>query len=153
MERDRSWCGSADGCSRLLCKMTIGDLQGLLGLRDLGHGGLGDKATALQLPFLLLLQQLAAHQAGDRGVVGEDADDVGASFDLLIEPVQRVGVPHLAPVLLREVQERQQVVSGGLHHIHSARELLAQHLADRYQAGRAIGLFQSLSKRPVLACA
>ena len=57
----------------------------LLGLRDLGHGGLGEETAALQLPFLLLLQQLTAHQPCNGGVVGEDADHVGASLDLLVE--------------------------------------------------------------------
>jgi hypothetical protein len=105
-------------------------LQGLFWLRDLGQGGLGDEAPALQLPFLLLLQQLAAHQAADRGVVREDADHVGASHDLLVEPLQRVGAPDLAPVRLGAVEERQHVVAGGFHHWHSTRELLAQHFGD-----------------------
>jgi len=35
---------------------AYGELQRLLWLRDLGHGGLRDEAAALQLPFLLLLQ-------------------------------------------------------------------------------------------------
>ena len=55
-------------------------LQGLFWLRDLGHGRFGEKAPAFQLPFLLLLQQLAAHQPHDLNVVGEDADHVGAAF-------------------------------------------------------------------------
>ena len=41
--------------------------------------------------FLLLVQQLAAHEPGDRGIVGEDADRVGAALDLLLVPVQRAG--------------------------------------------------------------
>ena len=38
-------------------------------------------AGVLQLPFLLLLQQLATHQPHDRSVIGEDPDHVGAAFD------------------------------------------------------------------------
>jgi hypothetical protein len=32
-----------------------------------------------------------ADQPNDRGFVGEDPDDVGAAFDFLVEPLQRVG--------------------------------------------------------------
>lgn len=124
-----------DGSSLLLGKFTISELQGLFWFRDLGHGGLGEEPAALQLPFLLLLQQLAAHQPHDRSVVGEDADHVGAAFDLLIEPLERVGAPHLAPVLLREAQECQYLVTGGLHHRHGRRELLAEHLGDPLPVG------------------
>ena len=64
--------------------IALRELQHLLRLGDFGHGGLGEEAAAFQLPFLLLLQQLAAHQPGDRGVIGEDADDVDAAFDRVV---------------------------------------------------------------------
>ena len=83
----------------------------------------------------MLLEQLATHQPGDRSVVGEDADHVRAAFDCFVEPLERIGAPDLAPVLLREVQECQHVVSGGLHHGHSCRELRAQHLGDPLPVG------------------
>jgi hypothetical protein len=65
--------GAADGArhspmglhqTRLLSLVASHELQRLLGIRDLGHGGLGEEAPALQLPFLLLLQELASHQPG-----------------------------------------------------------------------------------------
>jgi hypothetical protein len=130
VDRGTSWRPSGDGCRRLRVDVAVHQLQGLLGLRDLCHGGLGEEAPALELPFLLLLQQLAAHQAGDRGVIGEDTDDIGAALDLLVEPLERVGAPDLAPVLLREVEEGQHVITGGLHHRYGGGELLAQHLGD-----------------------
>ena len=55
--------------------------------------------------------------------------------DLLVQALERVGAPDLAPVLLREVQERQHVVSRGLHHRHGGGELLAQHLRDPLPVG------------------
>ncbi len=61
--------------------MTIGEFQGLW-LRDLGHCGLGAEPKTLQLPSLVLLQPLTAGQSNDRSVFGEDADHVGAAFDL-----------------------------------------------------------------------
>lgn len=70
----RRWNSSADGCRRLLSLLGAHQFQELLGLRDLGHSGLGEEAPALQLTFHLLLQQVASHQPGDRVVVGEDAD-------------------------------------------------------------------------------
>jgi hypothetical protein len=75
------WCGLADGCAWLGRRISIGELQCLFWLRDFGHGGLGEEAAPLQLPILLLLQQLTANQPHDRGVIGEDADHVGAAFD------------------------------------------------------------------------
>ena len=48
----------------------------------------------------------------DRGVVGEHSHDVGASLDLAMEPLERVGGPDLAPVLDREPRERAEVVAG-----------------------------------------
>ncbi len=43
--------------------------------QDSDHAFGGDHAAALQLPVLVLVQQYRPHQAGDRGVVEEDADD------------------------------------------------------------------------------
>ena len=68
-------------------------------LVQLGHLESREHEAVIELPFLLLLQQYRTHQAGDRGVDGEDADDEGTSFDLLVKPLQRVGAPDLAPVL------------------------------------------------------
>jgi hypothetical protein len=41
----------------------------------------------LQLPLVVLLEQHRADQADDRGFIGEDADDIGAAFDLFVEPL------------------------------------------------------------------
>jgi hypothetical protein len=42
------------------------------------------------LPFVVGLDQHRAGQAQQRGGVGEDADDIGAALDLLVEPLERV---------------------------------------------------------------
>jgi hypothetical protein len=41
-----------------------------------------------------LLGEHGADEADDRGAVGEDADDVGAATDLLVEPLERVVIPY-----------------------------------------------------------
>ena len=46
----------------------------------------------------LMARQDAADQAHHRRGVGKDADHVGAAFDLLVEPLERVVRPDLAPV-------------------------------------------------------
>ena len=114
VDRGRSWCLSADGFVWLGGRISIGELQGLFWLRDLGHGCLGEKAPAFQLPFLLLLQQLAAHQPHDRSVVGEDADHVGAAFGFLsvVKPLQR-RCPSAAGPRAAAMQARPVVA--GLH--------------------------------------
>ena len=45
----------------------------------------------LQLPLVVLLQQHRADQPDDRRLIWEDADDIGAPLDLLVEPFERVG--------------------------------------------------------------
>jgi hypothetical protein len=63
-------------------------LQLIAGLVQFGHRQFREDAAAIELPFLLLLQQQRTHQADDRGVVGKDADDAGAALDLLVEALQ-----------------------------------------------------------------
>jgi len=69
----------------------MGFRQGIGAGRNGSHGIEGEHAAALQLPVLMLLQQHRAHQACDRGVVGEDADNAGAAFDELDWPSAPLG--------------------------------------------------------------
>jgi hypothetical protein len=55
---------------------------------------------------------------------GEDADDVGAAADLLVESFLGVVGPDLAPHLLGERGERQQIRPGGLQVIGPLGELV-----------------------------
>ena len=50
-------------------------------LRDEGHALDREHAAALQLPVLVLLPQHRPHQAHDRVVAGDDADNAGAALD------------------------------------------------------------------------
>jgi hypothetical protein len=52
-----------------------------------------------------------------------------------IDPLQRVGAPDLAPVHLRELEERQHIITGGLHDRHGGGELFAQHRGDPLPVG------------------
>ena len=54
------------------------------------------------------LDQDGAGQAEQGGRVGEHPDDVGAAFDLLVHPLQRVSGPDLLPVRDRELGEGRQ---------------------------------------------
>jgi hypothetical protein len=67
------------------------DLPGIGGggCSQFGHD-LNLHVAVLQLPFIVLLEQYRANQPNDRGSIGEDADDVGASLDLFVEPLERV---------------------------------------------------------------
>ena len=56
---------------------------------------------ALDGPFIVLLEQDRADQAGDGVLVGEDANDVGAALDFAIEALQRVGGVDLWSVVPR----------------------------------------------------
>ncbi len=52
---------------------------------------------ALDGPFVVLFEQDSSDQAGDRLLVWEDADDLGAPLDLPVEPFDRVGNRYEAP--------------------------------------------------------
>jgi len=43
----------------------------------------------LPLPVVILLEEDGADEADDRLLVREDADDVGASLELLVQPLKR----------------------------------------------------------------
>ena len=58
----------------------------------------------LQLLLVVLLEQYRTDQADDRGFIGEDADDIGAAFDLFVEPLKWVGAVQFAAVRLGEIQ-------------------------------------------------
>jgi hypothetical protein len=59
----------------------------------------GHVTGALDGPLVVLLEQDRPDEAGDGGLVGEDADDLGAALDLAIEALERVGRVELCPVL------------------------------------------------------
>jgi hypothetical protein len=47
--------------------------------------------SSLELPLVILLEQERTDEACDGGRVREDSDDIGAAFDLGVEPLQRIG--------------------------------------------------------------
>jgi hypothetical protein len=69
-----------------------GSRGGGLGRVEQGHGGLRQVAAVGDLPLVVGLDEHARGQPQDRGFAGEDAYDVGATLDLLVQPLQvRVG--------------------------------------------------------------
>ena len=59
-------------------------------LAERGDGLKGHVAGPLDRPLVGLLEQEGADEAGDRRLVGEDADDVGAPLDLAVQALERV---------------------------------------------------------------
>ena len=55
--------------------------------------------AALEQPFVVLFEQDSADQSRDTGLVGEDADDIGAPLDLLIETFERIGAVQFGAVM------------------------------------------------------
>ncbi len=82
--------------------------------------------AALQLPLVVLLEQQRTYEADDGGFVGEDADDIGATFDLRVESLERIGAVDLRSVSLRERHERQHFGLSGIHQLTELRQLHAQ---------------------------
>ena len=74
-----------------------------------------------------------ADQAQQRGRVGKDPDDVGATFDFFVQSLQRVGRPDLLPVRDREVRERGEVIGGLAEHRLDLGELPAEHRGNHVE--------------------
>ena len=51
-----------------------------------------------------MFEQDGADQSDDAGLIGEDTDDIGASFDFFIEALEWVGAVQFGAVLGREGQ-------------------------------------------------
>src|SRR6266508_6033749 len=49
-------------------------------------------SSDLDEPLVVLFDHEAGRESDQRGVVGEDADDVGAPADLPVEPLERIGI-------------------------------------------------------------
>ena len=69
---------------RLLCVLVV------LGREDL-RDRLDRQIATLHQPLVVLFAQQRAGEPDHGGVVGEDPDDIGASADLLVDPLERVG--------------------------------------------------------------
>src|SRR5579883_3494391 len=63
-------------------------------------------------PLVMRLGEHGADQPDDGRAVGEDADDVGAPADLLVEALLRVVAPDLAPMLAGEGGEGEEIRTG-----------------------------------------
>ena len=59
-------------------------------IAEWGDGLKGHVARALHGPFIVFFQQDCADEADDRGLSGEDPDDLGAARDLAVETFDRV---------------------------------------------------------------
>ena len=81
--------------------------------------------------------QSIAGEPDQRGVVGEDADDVGAPADLAVEALQRIRRAQLAPVRGRERVEGEDVGFGVLEQRRDLRQPAVEVRDGFARAGRA----------------
>src|SRR5512132_2902238 len=128
----RSWAGQdlRGGSSRAgSCGRGSGQHEGEI----IAHGGdgfQGHVAGPLHRPLIVLLEENGADQASDRSLVGEDADHVGASLDLAVDALERIGRVDLGPVLPRERHVREDVLLGLVKHCGELRQLGADLVRD-----------------------
>ncbi len=78
----------------------------------------------------MLLGEKSADAPDDGVAEGEDADDVGAAADLLLLAFPGAVGPDLTPVLLEEVREGEQLVSGAAEQSAGSRASLLERLED-----------------------
>ena len=76
------------------------------------------------------LEQDCPDEAGDGGLVGKDADDIGAPLDLAVQSFERVGGMQLGPVSGREVHVGQHIGLGFVHEGGEFRQFGAQLVGD-----------------------
>ena len=104
-------------------------VAGLFGAGEARSGAGEDVETEVAStfdPFVVLFGQDCPDETDDASAVGEDAHDVGAAPDLFVEAFLGIVGPDLAPDLLGECGERQQVRAGCIEMLSDVRELFGQ---------------------------
>ena len=86
----------------------------------------------------MLLGEHAADETDDGAVVGEDAHDVGAALDFLVQAFLRVVAPDLSPVLLRKRQVRQHLILGRIEQLGQPRPARSEPVGDPAPGGSSI---------------
>ena len=94
------------------------------------HGSFREVAAFGCLPFVMLLDQDRPGKTQQGRRVGEHADDVGATFDLLVDPFEWVRRPDLPPVAVGESGEGEQIRLGVSEHPGDLRVGAAEHGGD-----------------------
>lgn len=85
----------------------------------------------VQAPLIISFEHHGGNQAHDGGVIGEDADNVGATLNFRIQPLQRVAGVDLHPMGSREGHARKHLVLGLDHQGTEHGELAAQIIGHR----------------------
>lgn len=80
------------------------------------HGCFGEVTAVPGFPLVVLLDEDRSGQPEKGCRVGEDPDNVGASFDLLVHLLHRVRGPDLTPMLRWEPAESENVFTGIVEH-------------------------------------
>jgi hypothetical protein len=152
--RSARWQGARSTACRAFGIHAVRRRRGSLGnwlgrARDLpGIGGGGRSQfghdlnlhiAVLQLPFIVLIEQYPAHQPNDGGLIGEDANDIGAPLDLFVEPFERIGSVSFAAVLLGEIQVAQHIGLAVVDEGGELRPFLPQLVGDLAQHGVGLG--------------
>jgi hypothetical protein len=66
-------------------------------------------SAALNGPFVILFEQQRPDEQDDGIFVGEDANDVGASLDFAVEPLERINGVDFRPMIFREAHEGEYI--------------------------------------------
>ena len=84
----------------------------VLALRD---GFQRHVTRTLDRPFVVLFEQDGSDETPDGGLVGEDADDLGAPLDLAVEAFDRIGGVQLGPMRGWKAHECEHIRLGLVH--------------------------------------
>ena len=100
-----------------------------LGVED-RHRAFRQIAAVGGLPFVVDVGEDGADESDDGSFVGEDSHDTGATFDLLVEPIERVGRSDLRRVRTRVGAEGEDCGAGVVHLHGDLREAISELVAD-----------------------
>ena len=100
------------------------------------------------MPLVILLEKYSANKSANAGFIREDADDIGAAFNFLIQALYRVCRVQLATVGLRIVHIGEHVMFGLVEQggdLAKARAELIGNVAPGLSGGLAIRLDEDLA--------
>ena len=100
-----------------------------------------------------MFEHEGSDETDDSAFVGKDSDDLGAPFDLAVEPLDGVCAGDLGPVLLGEGGVGRDVLAGGVRQVGPLRRPFARNgqiVRDENRTYRQLPTFSAFLLAPIV---